>query len=436
ILKLLVVNDFTYIGGAEQVVLNFCQYICKNKTDYSWIIHTLTSAAGSFSRAMESFCGKRVHFIDLSDLKRNWKSPVAWHKTRQKLNELFKEVEPDIILCNSFWAAIAVRGQAQGRDIPVICAIHADIQPKRRDKQIIFQLAGSVMSRGIDGWLTVSDRLAEQLSRLNIPSEIIRVVPNGVYLPADADIHIEGPWRKKLNIPGDAVLVASLGRLHPRKGQHLVIDAMVELADKYPKVFLVIAGEENDPSDESLNYTELLKNKIKEFKLENRVFLTGFVRNAMKILLETDIVVSASAEESFGLAILEGMAAGCAVVATDVYGHAGLISDEKDGFLVPLNNAGAMTKALQNLVADKKLRCRMGAAARQKASKYDIQTTMSQWTDFVRRIVDTRQNCAGESVDYWGLCFENSSGLSPYNARDVWSWHLHSATCQGTYSLV
>jgi len=383
-LKLLVVNDFTHLGGAELVLLDFLRYL-KDLSD-DWKIQILTNCPGPFSEAAEEITNNPANYIDFSKLKRNWRKPVEWRKTGLEISRLLLQFSPDLILCNSLWAAIIVKKQLKNTGIPIVCAVHAAIQPKRRDKKFFFHFAGSLLLRGIDGWIVVSKALSEELISLKVSSDKIKIIPNGVCIPEISALTETNKWRNKLNISSDTVLIASLGRLHPGKGQQLIVEAFAEIVSEHQNSFLVIGGEEIVNLDESHNFTSLLKQQICDYNLQDRVLLAGFVHDATALLSETDILISASAEESFGLSILEGMAAGCAVVASDVGGHRNLICNDNNGILYDPDKKNALTNAVCRLISDKKLRLQFGMAAREKALQFDLKITMSKWVNYLEHI--------------------------------------------------
>jgi glycosyltransferase involved in cell wall biosynthesis len=110
-----------------------------------------------------------------------------------------------------------------------------------------------------------------------------------------------------------------------------------------------------------------LERLIDELGLTNRVALTGWLDEVAPLLSALDVYVSASQTESFGLTIIEAMAAGLAVVATATAGAREIIDNESTGILVAIGDYQALAASVLRLLANKDERERMGALARAQA---------------------------------------------------------------------
>jgi glycosyltransferase involved in cell wall biosynthesis len=113
------------------------------------------------------------------------------------------------------------------------------------------------------------------------------------------------------------------------------------------------------------------------------------VEDVAPLLGALDVFVSASHVESFGLAIVEAMASGLAVLATATEGARELIEDEATGLLVPIGDVGALSKSLLRLLEDAGERARLGARARDAARRHYgleqmIEATENLYLDVVR----------------------------------------------------
>lgn len=389
-MNLLIVNDFTHIGGAEQVLLGCCRYLRSGAEDTPWAVQVVTSGPGPFADAIRGLDDVSLEYIDFNYLKRCWRKPSAWRDIGHAFRKTSDTFQPDVVLCNSIWSAVAVKRILSNQRVPVLGAVHAAPVPRRRDKKIIFRLLGGWLTRPVDGWITVSSELARQLRAIGIDGERIRVIPNGVSVPESARVERNSKWRQRYGIPESAVVFAALGRLHPGKGQHLVIEAFAAAASEYADTWLMITGEEVVSEDENLGYTDALEQTIRRCKLEDRVILTGFVNDASEIIRASDVVVSASFEESFGLSVLEGMAAGRAVVASDIPAHAALITHRNNGLLFSHDARDTLNDAFRTLINDPGLRRRLGQAAHREAARFDLPATLSRWRDFIEHIAAKR----------------------------------------------
>lgn len=390
-MRLLIINDFPLVGGAEHVILALCRTIRQQPETDEWKLHLVTSKPGILVDTAAKISCCRVHIVDIYGLKKQWLNPFARQKVMKSLDVISKGVQPDVVLCNSSWSAAVVNRFFYKRGIPVICAIHADISPEMPIKRMVFSVIGKKLMRHVTRWITVSESLASQIESLKVSRHDIQVIPNGVTIPESSTIVRNGPWREKLTISSEAVVILTAGRLDPGKGQHTVIEAVIPLIKEGLDIHLLISGEEMiakaTANEKQNSYTHKLQEMIAGFGVENRISLIGYVDNIADVIRESDIVVSASRAESFGLSVLEGMAAGRTVISSDIDAHRNIVEHGVNGLLFDLKNIDAFTAVLRKAVGDKTLREQLGSAARKHARGYDSEKTYRQWVECIKRTV-------------------------------------------------
>jgi glycosyltransferase involved in cell wall biosynthesis len=165
--------------------------------------------------------------------------------------------------------------------------------------------------------------------------------------------------RDGLGVAPDEVLVLGVGALFERKGWDVLIDAFAALdPDVRRRSVLRIAGDGPE--------REALRARIDELGLEKRAGLLGFRDDVADLLHASDIFALPSRREGLGVACLEAMAAGCAVVVSRVGGLGQVIDDGETGLLAPPAEAAPLASALARLVGDPDLRSRLGEAARSR----------------------------------------------------------------------
>jgi phosphatidyl-myo-inositol alpha-mannosyltransferase len=186
------------------------------------------------------------------------------------------------------------------------------------------------------------------------------VVPNGVEVARFARV----PERDAAGHDGPETLLF-VGRLEPRKGLATLIEAFVRLRSDRPGVRLVVVGE----GPERARCEAALPGSLRR-----DVRFLGRVDDAALVdaYAEADLYVSpALGGESFGIVLLEAMAAGRAVVASDLPGYRSVVSPGRDGLLVPPGDAAALATALAGLLDDPDRRASMIAAGRATAAAHD-----------------------------------------------------------------
>jgi glycosyltransferase involved in cell wall biosynthesis len=171
--------------------------------------------------------------------------------------------------------------------------------------------------------------------------------------------------------PHDGVLrVGMVGRIAPWKGQHVFLEAFASAFGEGDETGRIIGAPLFGPDEE--HYLGRLREQAEQLGLGSRVELTGFRDDIAAELAQLDVLVHASVvAEPFGQVVVEGMAAGVAVVAAAAGGPAELIEDGVDGLLYAPGDVPALAEALRRLAADPRLRSRLGAAARERARVFE-----------------------------------------------------------------
>jgi L-malate glycosyltransferase len=216
--------------------------------------------------------------------------------------------------------------------------------------------------------IAVSSAVEANLQK-TFPAEKIVSIPNGIEIEkwSNADHkQLREAFRSEHRIALDAFLIGTIGELKPLKGQEDFVMAAQILAPKFPESHFVIVGKDNSLDQ---NFRRKLKRLVKVFGLEERFLWLDWVEDTAEILHSLDIFVSASHSESFGLSILEAMASGGAIVATETEGAKELIEEEENGKLVPVENPVKLAEKIGELLAHTDTRFRLGKAAQKIAQE-------------------------------------------------------------------
>jgi glycosyltransferase involved in cell wall biosynthesis len=161
--------------------------------------------------------------------------------------------------------------------------------------------------------------------------------------------------RRELGVGDSQVLIGSVGRLSDVKGHIYLVEAMKEVVSRYPQAQLLIVGE-GKMKEEILALRSLLK-------LEKNIQLIPGLDDPREALAAMDIFVMPSLKEGLGLALMEAMASGLPVVASDVGGIKSLVSDGVNGLLVSPGKPALIAQALLRLIASPEERAKLGSRA-------------------------------------------------------------------------
>lgn len=220
-----------------------------------------------------------------------------------------------------------------------------------------------------------SPGIAEELVDAGFSADRVQFLPNGVAIPPlrtpEAKVAARlavGKANVQLRIDPLDRLAVYTGRLHAGKGLCELIDAWALLDRQHAAPWLWLAGE--GPLEDELH------RRIAAANLSGRVTLAGTFDHVDDILAAADAFVFPSHEEGMSLALLEAMAAGLPIVATDIPGNRLLLRHQKNALLVPVGDPQGLAAAVGQVFADTLLAERLAAAARhQAAAEYSLEAT-------------------------------------------------------------
>lgn len=199
--------------------------------------------------------------------------------------------------------------------------------------------------QGATRLISVSDSLRQIALAEAVPPEKVTVVGNGVdtatFYPVDA-----GPVRDRLGISRQARVLVTVGGLCERKGFHRVIECLPALCEDWPDLHYLIVG---GPSAEG-DWTARLQQLVSDNGLESRVHFLGTMPppEIRTVLSCADVFVLATRNEGWANVILEAMACGLPVVATDVGGNREVIATSTVGSIVPFGDSELLKAALDS----------------------------------------------------------------------------------------
>jgi len=213
----------------------------------------------------------------------------------------------------------------------------------------------------ISGRIAVSD-FARRVQVEHLGGDAV-IIPNGVHV----DVFAEGPTLPGYSRGVDGPTIGFVGRyLEPRKGLPVLLDALRALVREHPGARLLIAGRGDAAELEQLVGDDL----------RPHVVVLGEVSEADKAAFLRSVDVYCAPNllgESFGVILIEAMAAGAPIVASDLDAFARVLEDGAAGVLVRRGDAAALGRALCELLADPARRAELSAAGSRAAAAYDWQ---------------------------------------------------------------
>lgn len=242
-------------------------------------------------------------------------------------------------------------------------------------------------ARWTDRLVALTERgVAEHLARgIGRPAQWV-VIPSGVDTDAlRAGAPPRARARARLGLEPGTLMLLGVGRLVPVKGFDLLVAALAGLRARGLAAHLWLVGD----GPERVR----LARAVERWGLGSAVHFAGAVEGTAGGLLDylaaADLCVAPSRNEGMGRALVEAMALGIPVVATRVGGIPAVVGEDEAGRLVPPEDVGALTDALEELARDAPLRAKLGRAARERAERFSVRVADARlcalYADLARR---------------------------------------------------
>lgn len=232
--------------------------------------------------------------------------------------------------------------------------------------------------------IAVSSAVAKEIRAQRIVSDSkIAVISNGIEVERFSRACVgfdRAQFLRGMGLPADCLVVGSVGELRTLKRHDDFVRAAAQIVKKFPEAQFVLAGVDTSASGEVRKQLEKLVN---ELGLRDCFYFLGWVDDAERLLCAMDVFVSASETESFGLAIVEAMAAGTAVVATRTEGAQEVIEHEKTGLLVPIGDVEAIASNVIELLGNSEQRNEIGRCAQESAN---ARFSLKRMVDEIERV--------------------------------------------------
>ena len=333
------------------------------------------------NQQLAAACDRGVEIINLPSLVRRI-SPWNDLKTFVLLWNLIRKHKPHIVHTHTSKAGVLGRLAAWLARVPVIIhkphghVFYGHFGPRlSRFFLFIERLLGGMADQVVA--LTPMEA-RDYLTLKVLKADKISIIHSGVVLNRYQITPKKRRQKKKeLDIPPDSLVVGYVGWLIPIKGVTYLVSAMAKVAEKYPKSILVLVGKGDDKGEEEVH----LRKQVEDVGLAGKVRFLGWRPDVDEVMGCFDIFVLPSLNEGMGRVLVEAMAAGLPIVASRVGGIPDLVKDGQNGLLVPPADAPALTKAIYDLLADKKRRKQMGTAGKKMCRPYSAEAMVEQIND-------------------------------------------------------
>ncbi|MBI4358111.1 MAG: glycosyltransferase [Candidatus Omnitrophica bacterium] len=334
------------LGGAEQVVMDLARGLDRQK--FKTIVCCLNNK-GRYAPSLER-TGIKV---------------IALHKRSKfdpflvsRLKEIIRTERIDLIHTHLYSAHLWGRMAAKATGVPCVSSEHGMDEWRTGLRLTLDRWYAPVSKRMI----FVSEAVKQFYMKANPSLDgRCRIIHNGVDVASfQKSAEEKQAFRESLGLSQNEKVIGIVGRLVPEKAHVDFIEAIQLLVENRKDILGLVVGEGAllDP----------LKKRVEEAGLERHVLFTGFRRDVSSLYQVMDVLALCSLREGFPLTILEAMATGVPVVATEVGGVLEMAEHEQDSLLVPPSDSPALANAIHRVLEDEGLRAKLIENAKRKVS--------------------------------------------------------------------
>lgn len=371
-MRLVLLSDTFYpnVGGAELVV---------HQLGCTWAQQGHQVTVVNCSGALSVSPGAPYRVLQLPFLRGSTRygfhrAPFL-HFSLMHLQPMLDALKPELVSAHFAYPA-GVWMKALRRSYPYLVTLHGkDITPHEWGyRQLYGDIDGLLRDAlvGARGVIALSSRLRRELEQLGVPASHIHDIPNGVQLERFGP-PVEGSLRQLLNLPAETPLVLSVGRHHPAKAYEVGLDALERLGKQCPQAVWLVVGKG----------TQALVAQAQARGLGERIRTLEHLGgpDLVRAYQQSNVLFSCSKSEVLSLVLLEGMAAGCPVVATRISGAEDVVLEGQTGHLVSVGDAEEMASRLAQVLTSPAEQARLSAGARHRIQPY-------AWSEIARRYLE------------------------------------------------
>lgn len=375
------------LGGAQENTLITCRLLAERGHDVTLITGP---ALGPEGQLFDQTKGQKYRTIVVDEMRRAIE-PVKDAKSYRKIKKLLCELQPDIVHTHSAKAGIVGRFAAaslRGRWAPnrpaVVHGIHGLSFHRYQNPWVnrFYIAIERATGRRTDYFISVADAMTEQNKAAGIGVDKPYVT---AYSAIDEESFLtpiperrRAEFRRKYDIPCDAVVLVTVARLFMLKGHDYIIESARDLAKRFPNVIWLFVGDGN--------LMDVYKKQIRNLGLADRFRFTGLMPpDQIPLAIQSsEILVHCSLREGLARTLPQAMLCGRPAISFDVDGAREVVNPNT-GRLTEPKNVPQLIEACAELIQDKALRERLGRTAQESVKTKFAPDTMVDTIESVYR---------------------------------------------------
>ena len=295
-----------------------------------------------------------------------------------RLEHVLNDLQVDIVHSHIPYYSLMQILAAHKAKLPFLWTIHGEFSTSFIERNIlrfIVRKKGIMITADSEGVLQVS------AAKFIFENKKVQIIYPGIKLKqVQAGYLKRYVTRENLKYASsDTILIGTVGRLFPDKGFDILIKAIALLPKKFQHVRIVIAGQGGQRNE--------LQKIIDELDVSHQVQLVGFVEDIPAFLSALDIYVQPSRTEAFGISLVEAMAIGLPIVATNVGGIPEIIQDQVTGLLIKPNDPEQLMLAILSIITNRPLQEKLARNARLKSEKFDFLQYLEKYNELYKKLL-------------------------------------------------
>lgn len=356
-------------GGAERLVVSTAEARDRARFDYevAYVLDTLDDLVEEL----------QAHGITVHSLGSRSHFDLRWMR---RLRALVLERRYDIVHLHLPYSAAL--GRLVARSLPaahrpsVVYTQHNLWDRTDRTVRLLNRLTINLDDRDI---------AVSEVAKASMPKAVrdrVEVIVHGISMAGtDSESQTREDVRRSLGLAPDDVAIVTVANFRTEKGYPFLISAASDLVrEGLPIRFLAVGAGPLETK---------VRRMCEQYRLGDRFQLLGFRGDVARILAAADLFVLASLHEAFPVSVMEALAAGLPVVATDVGAVAQALGNGLAGITVPPGDVTRLTDAIRTVVVDTDLRASLTAQARPLGAGYDIRTTVARLEEIYTALMST-----------------------------------------------
>ncbi|HEY0584089.1 MAG TPA: glycosyltransferase family 4 protein [Chloroflexota bacterium] len=366
------------VGGLERIVVGLAREL-QSRGHRVWVVSSGGNLVDDLDRA------GTTHVVAPLEIT----SPISVAQAARQIRKLILEQHIDLVHSFSATASVAInlalrkRGVNGLNDVRVVSS-PMGLQNSPRELPVTTWLRNWFLALGAEQILVISPEIRRHLQRVGARDQSL-VDFNFVGL--DVETFQPSPddyesVRREFGFPADALIISTIGALHPRKSHELFVEAAVKVGAAEPRARFLIVGEGELHAE--------LERQARASGLDGRLVLTGVREDVARLLSATDVYVKPGIVEGFiGITVLEALGLAKPVVAFETEDVKLALTDGETGLIAPNPDVAALAERIVYLLRNPEVGSRLGLAGQQVVlERFDFGVLAGRLEDFYQGVLE------------------------------------------------